>query len=115
MKRLLLLFITAALAFAADLTGTWEFNVETDMGSGTPIMTFKQDGNKLTGTYKGQLGEAPLQGTVNGDKVEFSFEVSPAGDKIVVKYAGSLSGKDSMKGTVDLGGQAVGKFTASKK
>src|ERR1035441_1118520 len=68
MKRLLLLFITAALAFAADLTGTWEFNVETDMGFGTPIMTFKQDGNKLTGTYKGQLGEAPLQGTVNGEK-----------------------------------------------
>jgi hypothetical protein len=115
MKRLLLLFITAVLAFAADLTGTWEFNVETDMGSGTPTMIFKQDGNKLTGTYKGQLGEAPLQGTVNGDKVEFSFEVSPTGDKIVIKYTGALSGNDTMKGTVDLGGQATGKFTASKK
>lgn len=114
MKRVLMFLATAALAFAADITGTWNFTVETDMGSGTPTMTFKQDGNKLAGTYKGQLGEAPLQGTVNGDKVEFSFEVSPAGDKIAVKYTGTVTG-DKMTGTVDLAGQATGKFTASKQ
>src|SRR3974377_348341 len=63
MKRLLLFLAAAVLAIAADITGTWNFNVETDMGSGTPTMTFKQEGNVLTGTYKGQLGEAPLRGT----------------------------------------------------
>jgi hypothetical protein len=114
MKRLLLLFSAAVLAFAADLTGTWNFNVETDMGSGSPIMTFKQDGNNLTGTYKGQLGEATLHGTVDGNKVEFSFEVSPTGDKFLVRYTGNVDG-NTMKGTVDLAGQATGKFTATKK
>ena len=114
MKRLLLFLAAAVLAIAADITGTWNFNVETDMGSGTPTMTFKQDGKTLTGTYKGQLGEAPLRGTVEGNKVEFSFEVSPTGDKITIKYAGTLDG-NTMKGTVDLAGQATGKFTATKQ
>lgn len=115
MKRLLLLLATAVLVFAADVTGTWSFQVDSDMGSGTPTFTFKQDGSKLTGTYSGQLGEAPLTGTVNGDKVEFSFEVAPAGEKLTVKYAGTLDGATAMKGSVEFGGQAKGTFTATKK
>lgn len=115
MKRLLLLLATAATLLAADITGTWEFNVETDMGSGTPIFKFKQDGNKLTGDYSGQLGTAPITGTVEGDKVEFTFEVSPGGDKLLIKYAGTLEGDNKIKGTVDLGGQAKGTFTGTKK
>lgn len=114
MRRLLLLLAAAALAFAADLTGTWNFQVETDMGSGSPTMTFKQDGNELTGTYKGQLGEAPLRGKIEGNKVEFSFEGSAGGEKFTVKYSGTVDG-NGMKGTVDLGGQATGKFTATKQ
>jgi hypothetical protein len=108
-----LLFSLAA--FAADITGTWSAEVQTDMGSGTPTFTFKQDGEKLTGTYSGQLGEAKLTGTIKGDDVEWSFEASPQGDKLVVKYAGKLDGSNKMKGTTDLGGLAKGTFTATKK
>ncbi len=115
MKPLLLLFVTSMLAFAADLTGTWNFNVDTDMGSGSPTFTFKQEGSKLTGSYSGALGEAPVTGKVDGEKVEFSFDVSPSGDKLTVKYAGTLEGETKMKGNVDLGGQAHGTFTATKK
>lgn len=114
MKRLLLFFATAALMFAADITGTWEFQVESDMGTGTPTFTFKQADTQLTGTYKGQLGEAPLSGKVDGNKVEFSFEVAPAGDKLAVKYSGTIDG-GKMKGSVDFGGQAKGTFSATKK
>ena len=49
-----------------DLTGEWIFDVQTDGGSGQPTLTFKQDGEKLTGKYKGQLGEADITGTVSG-------------------------------------------------
>lgn len=115
MKQILLLLATAALALAADISGTWDFQVDTDMGSGTPTMIFKQDGTKLTGTYKGQLGEAPITGTVDGTKVEWSFEAAPSGEKLMVKYAGTLAGDNKMSGTVDLGGQAKGKFSATKK
>lgn len=115
MKRLLLLFAMAATAFAADITGTWQFQVDSDMGTGTPTFTFKQTDTQLTGTYKGQLGEAPVTGKVEGDKVEFSIEVAPAGDKILVKYSGVLDGATKIKGTVDFGGQAKGTFSGTKK
>ena len=64
-------------AFAADISGTWVLQVETSAGSGTPTFTFKQDAGKLTGHYAGALGEAAVTGTVNGEKVEFSFKASP--------------------------------------
>jgi hypothetical protein len=96
----------------ADLTGTWSFQVEIAAGTGTPTMTFKQEGEKLSGT--GQLGEAPLAGTVKGTSVEFSFDVTVEGNQLHIVYTGTVE-KDSMKGTVNLGGLGEGTFTAKKK
>jgi hypothetical protein len=43
------------------ISGTWTFDVVTDAGTGTPTVTLKQDGEKLTGHYSSQtLGEADL-------------------------------------------------------
>lgn len=98
----------------ADVTGTWLFQVETAAGSGTPTMTFKQDGEKLSGQYSGQLGEAPLTGTVKGSAVEFSIDVTAEGSQIHIVYSGTVE-KDSMKGKVTLAGFGEGTFTARKK
>ena len=97
-----------------DVTGTWAFQVETAAGSGTPTMTLKQDGGKLSGHYSGQLGEAPLTGTVKGNAVEFSFDISAEGNTLHIVYSGTAE-KDSMKGTVKLADFGEGTFTAKKK
>ena len=73
-RTALLLTLFAAAAPVADISGAWDFNVETSQGSGDPSFVFKQDGEKLTGTYTGLLGSAELTGTVKGDHIEFSFE-----------------------------------------
>jgi len=101
-------------ATTVDLTGTWLFQVETGAGSGTPTMTIKQDGGKLSGQYSGQLGEAPVTGTVKGNAVELSFDVSIEGTALHIVYSGTAE-KDSMKGTVSLGDFGQGTFTAKKK
>ena len=111
----MLFLLTAALGLAADVTGKWHFQVETDAGSGSPTMVLKQDGEKLSGTYSGRLGEAAVTGTVKGDDIEMSFEASPTGEKLTVKYTGKLDGDKKMKGSVDLGGLAKGTFTAEKE
>jgi len=105
----------AAQAAKVDVTGKWVFNVETAAGSGTPTMTFKQDGEKLTGHYSGQLGEADLTGTVKGEAIEFKFTVDVQGQQLNCVYTGALDGKDSMKGKVDLVGLGEGTFTAKKQ
>ena len=105
----------AAQAAKVDVTGKWAFNVETAAGSGTPTMTFKQDGEKLTGHYSGQLGEADLTGTVKGEAIEFKFTIDVQGQTLNAAYSGTVDGKDSMKGKVDLVGLGEGTFTAKRQ
>ena len=115
MKALLTLVLALAPAFAADVTGTWYFAVELSVGSGSPTFVFKQTGEKLTGTYSGSLGEAPLAGKVEGDRIEFSFEASTAGEKFRATYTGTIKDAKAMSGKVDYGEFGSGTWTARKK
>ncbi len=107
--------VNAAQATKVDVTGKWAFNVETAAGSGTPVMTFKQDGEKLTGHYSGQLGESDLAGTVKGADVSFSFTIDAQGTMIKATYSGTVENKDSLKGKVVLEGLGDGTFTAKRQ
>jgi len=97
-----------------NITGEWGFTVQTDQGGGTPVITFKQDGEKLTGKYNGQLGAADLTGTVTGSDVAFTFTIDVQGQQAPVSYKGTVE-KNTMKGTLDIGGMVNGTFTATKK
>ena len=109
-------FNATAQSAKGDVTGKWAFNVQTDAGSGTPTVTLKQDGEKLTGHYSSQtLGEADLTGTVKGNEIKFSFSADAQGTSLNVTYTGTIESKDSLKGTVDLGGLAQGTFTAKRQ
>jgi hypothetical protein len=101
-------------AQATNVTGEWAFNVQTDQGGGTPTLTFKQDGEKLTGKYVGQLGNADLTGTVKGDAIHFTFTLDVQGQQAPVTYDGTVE-KNTMKGKMDIGGMVNGTFTATKK
>lgn len=98
--------------FAVNLTGTWNAQVKLGDQQGSPTFVLKQDGEKLTGTYSGALGEAAVTGTIKGSDVTMNFEASGA----QIHYAGKVdSAGKTMEGTVDYGGQASGTFTATKK
>jgi hypothetical protein len=99
-----------------DVSGKWLFNVQTDAGTGTPTVTLKQDGEKLTGHYSSAtLGEADLTGSVKEKEIKFSFSADAQGTALQVSYTGTIEDKDSLKGTVDLGGLAQGTFTAKRQ
>ncbi len=98
---------------AINVTGSWNFEVETGQGSGNPSFTFKQEGEKLTGRYKGTFGEADLTGTVKGEQIEFSIKVTGQMEATIV-YRGTTDGK-TMKGKVALGELGEGTFTGKKQ
>lgn len=98
-----------------DLTGKWLFAVETSAGTGTPTMTFTQDGEKLTGHYSGQLGEADLTGSVKGRDVSFTFTVDVQGNALRCTYTGTAENSGSIKGAIDIVGLANGTFTAKRQ
>jgi hypothetical protein len=127
MRKLLLLTILIGLitllpAFtglataAADISGTWIFSVDLDDGGhGDPTFVFKQEGENLSGSYSGPLGEQKVTGTVKGDKAVFGFEFEREGQTIKATYTGKIESPAKMTGTVEFAGVMRGKWTANKK
>lgn len=112
---LFLAFLTLTTPSAAiDMTGKWIFSVETSAGTGTPTFTFKQDGEKLTGHYSGQLGEADLTGTVKDTDVSFNFMVDVQGNQLQITYTGTADA-NSIKGKVNIAGLGEGTFTGKRQ
>jgi hypothetical protein len=122
MKTLSFAVIVLALTFSAaptayqkfDLSGEWAVEVQTEAGSGSPTFVFKQDGDKLTGKYKGTFGEADVSGTVTGKTVRFSLTADAQGTAINITYEGEIESDSAIKGKVDLGGLGSGTFTGKK-
>jgi hypothetical protein len=107
----------APLATGADnLSGTWIFSVDLDSGGhGDPTFVFKQEADKLTGTYTGPLGEQTVTGTVTGNKAVFGFEFSRDDQKLKATYTGTIEAPGKMTGTVEFTGGEKGKWTATRK
>ena len=71
----LALLVACFTAFSQKIDGNWKGTRETPNGTFEMNYTFKTDGNKLTGTWKTQFGENPIEnGKIDGKK--FSFSVS---------------------------------------
>ncbi|MBB6093231.1 hypothetical protein HNQ60_002109 [Povalibacter uvarum] len=109
----LALAATGAFAADANVTGEWTMTVETQAGTGSPHFSLKQEGTNVTGHYKGQLGEAPVTGTVKGNEVTLKYSVNAQGADLTVTYTGTVEG-DTMKGKVSLGEFGDGTFTGKK-
>ena len=95
----------------ADVTGKWTFAVVTENGTGTPAVVLKQEGEKLTGTYESaRMGLRPIEGTVTKDSINFALK----GGEVELRFIGTVTDKDNMKGVVDLAGQGSATFTARR-
>jgi hypothetical protein len=108
--------VRGAQAGKIDVTGTWVFEVQTNAGGGTPTVTFKQDGETLTGHYSStNLGEADLTGAVRGTDIGFTFTADVQGTAVAVAYKGTIESNTAMKGTISIAGLGDGTFTATRK
>lgn len=111
-SMIILLFIgfSAQAQNSVNVTGTWVMEVKTDAGSGSPTFVLKQEGEKITGTYTGQLGDSQVTGTIKGKVIHLEFSIQ--GNRIT--YDGTATSTD-MEGKVDLAEMASGTFTGKKK
>ena len=119
----LVLFPVMLRGHDIDLTGDWEMTSETPRGEITQTIHIEQDGEKLTLTMQGGMGrrggqegggEITAEGTISGNKVEWSFtRNTPRGD-FTTKYTGTVEG-DSMSGEVDRGQRGTSPWSAKRK
>jgi hypothetical protein len=107
---------TAALARAADISGTWSFAVRLPDGDSHSTFVFKQEGEKLSGTYSGPLGPANVTGTAKGAEAVFSFTgKNNQGESVTVDYTAKILSAAKMTGTVDFHKGPPLEWTATKK
>ena len=98
---------------AAKVGGTWEMSMQGRNGAMTQTLTIDQTGNKFKGTLKGQRGEMPVEGTVDGNKINFTIERETPNGKFTANYTGTVDG-DNIKGTVKMG-ENEREWTAKKQ
>jgi hypothetical protein len=108
------LLLVAQMAMATDLTGTWTTSVQSQAGKTSSILILVQKGETVNGTYKGELGEAPLSGSVKGNEVTLAFQTEAQGVPIAVTYTATVT-EDAMSGKVFVAGFGEGTFSAVRE
>jgi len=99
-RILLLCTLIGALvcvALAVDVTGKWTAQVPGRDGQAREMtFTFKQDGDKLTGTQSGFRGQdLPIaDGKVTGDTLSFTVTAEFGGNSIKWNYTGKIAGDE---------------------
>lgn len=111
----------AAKPFAAEVTGTWKSDFDSQIGHQYYTFTFKQDGTKLTGKANSEAGdrkrEAELkEGKVDGDTISFFEMLSIQDREIRITYTGRLSADaNEIKFTREVGEFAKTEIVAKRE
>jgi hypothetical protein len=94
-----LLLTFAVLAPAADISGKWTAQFETQIGQQTYTYEFKVDGGKITGKATSNLGSGVIMdGKVSGDDVTFVENLKYQEQELRIEYKGKVAG-DQIKFT----------------
>ena len=108
---LALLVGPALPADPANVAGKWNVTLELPSITGHLVVTLKQDGEKVTGTYEGRYGESPLTGPVKGKEISFTITMVAEGTPVQGVFAGKVDG-DTMGGDVSFEGAGDGTWSA---
>jgi hypothetical protein len=91
------LLISAAPPAAETVDGTWTASFDSFSGTQKYTWELASDGEKLTGKVISEYGEQPIrEGTVKGNKVTWTESVTTDGNRVRMKYEGTLKG-DKLK------------------
>src|SRR5438552_2506698 len=113
----LLFFVCACVPATAiaqtTITGDWDLTINSPQGARTTLVSLKQDGEKVTGMFKSQAGELPVEGTITGTELKLAFTINFQGQLLPITMSGTVDGA-SMGGKADFGGFAEGDFSAKR-
>jgi opacity protein-like surface antigen len=113
-----LVLLCALPASAADVTGKWTAEFDTQVGPQKYVFDLKSDAGKVTGTATfermGQKGEAELKdGKLTGDDISFVEMLDFQGTPVALTYTGKVVG-DEIKFTRTVGDFAKEDFVAKR-
>jgi len=114
-----LLLVGLGPIYAADITGKWTAEFDSQVGVQKYIFEFKVEGTTLTGTAISKIADAEeartviTEGTVSGDDVTFVENLNYSGMELKITYKGKITG-DEIKFSRDVAGQGGETFVAKR-
>ena len=121
MKSLILCFLAATAAGlapgadTASLAGKWQLHTSIAGNDFDMVCTFTQKDDALGGTCASDQGTFEIAGSVNGNKVTWSYKSEYNGTPLTVKYEGAVGSSNKIIGTVTVPEfSAGGDFTATQ-
>jgi hypothetical protein len=112
---LALFLLLAGPVFAqTNVTGDWDVTIESPQGANTVKVSFKQDGEKVSGVFKSPMGELPFDGgSMTGSDLKFGFTLPVQGMQLDITMAGKVEGS-SITGKAKFGDFGEGDWTAKR-
>lgn len=118
LRLIALVWFAAVVSLAADLSGKWRAEFDTQVGKQSYLYDLKADGEKVTGTAAGNVnGEkhsAEIKnGKLKGDEVTFTEAFEFQGNTVEITYTGKLAG-DEIRFTRKVGDFATEQLVAKR-
>jgi hypothetical protein len=112
---IIMLFAAAANVSAAeaDLSGAWNLEIVSPQGTRTPSMVLTQAGTQVSGTYKSQRGEVPVNGTIQGNEFSLKVKIATQTEELLVEYKGRIEG-NALNGRAIMGARGEANFTGKR-
>ena len=110
----------AAKTSAADVTGTWKSEFDSQVGHQKYTFTFKQEGSKLTGKANSEVEDRKreaelMEGKVDGDAISFVEMLKIQDNDVRITYTGKLSAdRNEIKFTREVGDFAKTEIVAKR-
>jgi len=103
--------------YAADITGKWTAEFDSEVGAQKYVFEFQADGATLTGTaisnIDGAEAKTPItEGKIDGDKISFVENLNYQGMELPITYEGTVSGDEIQLARIE--GAGGEKFVAKR-
>ena len=105
--------VVVSVTAQSNVAGDWNMTIDSDQGSLSATMTFKQDGEKVTGSMPTDQITFEFEGTISDNKLELVAEIDAGGAFLEVTLEATVDG-DEITGTLDFGGYGSGDITATR-
>jgi hypothetical protein len=94
--------------------GRWDVTLKTPAGDFPANANLAVDGGKLTGTFGSQMGEVPVEGTVEGAAMKVTFNAQTPQGPMTVVLTGDLDGDSIVNGKAEVAGMGQMEWTAKR-
>jgi hypothetical protein len=98
MKTLIALMAAALVSTtAATVGGTWSMSIDSPHGNMKTSLTLKQDGTKVTGTFRSQMPDMTVEGTFENGTLK--VETSDSAEHKLI-FSAKLKDDDTLAGYI---------------